>query len=62
MSGGSSGCCPGDATEQRCECGNLLARLTPRGVEVKCRRCKRVVELAWEKLESPNAPSGRPRR
>lgn len=29
----------GDA---RCHCGNLLARLTPRGVEIKCRRCKRV--------------------
>jgi phage FluMu protein Com len=31
--------------DSRCECGNLLARLTPRGVEVKCRRCKRVVLL-----------------
>jgi phage FluMu protein Com len=28
--------------EARCHCGNLLARLTPRGVEIKCRRCKRV--------------------
>ena len=25
----------------RCECGNLLARLVPAGVEIKCRRCKR---------------------
>ncbi len=30
------------AEEVRCECGNLLARLTPVGVEIKCRRCKRV--------------------
>lgn len=29
----------------RCPCGNLLARITPRGIEVKCRRCKRVVLL-----------------
>jgi phage FluMu protein Com len=28
--------------EVRCECGHLLAKLTPEGVEVKCRRCKRM--------------------
>ena len=28
--------------DARCHCGNLLARLTARGVEIKCRRCKRV--------------------
>jgi hypothetical protein len=27
----------------RCTCGNLLARQGPRGIEIKCRRCKRVV-------------------
>jgi phage FluMu protein Com len=27
----------------RCECGNLLARLVPAGVEIKCRRCKRQI-------------------
>ncbi|GIW42380.1 MAG: hypothetical protein KatS3mg076_2957 [Candidatus Binatia bacterium] len=27
--------------EIRCECGNLLARRTVRGIELKCRRCKR---------------------
>ncbi len=36
---------PEPVRDSRCECGNLLARLTPRGVEVKCRRCKRVVLL-----------------
>lgn len=25
----------------RCDCGNLLAQLVARGVEIKCRRCKR---------------------
>jgi len=27
----------------RCDCGSLLARLTARGIELKCRRCKRRV-------------------
>ncbi len=29
--------------EVRCHCGSLMARVTPRGVELKCRRCKRLV-------------------
>jgi hypothetical protein len=28
--------------DERCGCGNLLARRTKRGLEIKCRRCKRV--------------------
>jgi phage FluMu protein Com len=31
--------------ELRCGCGCLLARWVPGGVELKCRRCKRVVVL-----------------
>jgi len=27
----------------RCECGSLMARVTKAGIELKCRRCKRVV-------------------
>ncbi|WP_152629567.1 hypothetical protein [Haliangium ochraceum] len=27
----------------RCECGSLLARYVPGGVELKCRRCKRLI-------------------
>ncbi|AUX43234.1 hypothetical protein SOCE26_046780 [Sorangium cellulosum] len=27
----------------RCDCGSMLARYVPGGVELKCRRCKRVV-------------------
>jgi phage FluMu protein Com len=33
----------------RCHCGNLLARLVPGGVELKCRRCKRTVVISLEK-------------
>jgi len=29
----------------RCVCGSLLARRVPGGVELKCRRCKRVLVI-----------------
>ncbi len=29
--------------EVRCHCGSLMARVTAQGVELKCRRCKRIV-------------------
>ena len=32
--------------ELRCHCGSLMARVTADGIELKCRRCKRVVLLA----------------
>ncbi len=35
------------SAEHRCVCGSLLARLRPEGVELKCRRCKRVVLVPW---------------
>jgi hypothetical protein len=31
--------------ECRCTCGSLLARRVERGVELKCRRCKRTLIL-----------------
>jgi phage FluMu protein Com len=36
----------------RCGCGSLLARLRPGGVELKCRRCKRVVVLPLAALST----------
>jgi len=45
----------------RCECGNLLAKMAPEGIEVKCRRCKRIVLLrfadiqGWEPLNKGGA-------
>lgn len=33
-------------------CGSLLARLQPGGVELKCRRCKRVVVIPWSSAAS----------
>jgi hypothetical protein len=29
-------------------CGSLLARVVPGGVELKCRRCKRLLLVPWE--------------
>ena len=37
------------AADERCACGNLVAKVTPRGVEILCRRCKRVHRIPWEK-------------
>ena len=34
-----------DGAALRCHCGSLLARLVPKGVEIKCRRCKRRVVI-----------------
>ena len=36
--------------ECRCGCGSLLARLRPDGVELKCRRCKRVITLTFTEI------------
>ncbi len=34
--------------EVRCHCGSLMARVTEHGIELKCRRCKRVVLVATD--------------
>ena len=34
---------PDPTTDCRCLCGSLIARRVERGVELKCRRCKRTV-------------------
>jgi len=35
--------------EVRCHCGSLMARLTSEGLELKCRRCKRVVVVGTDR-------------
>lgn len=42
--------------ELRCDCGSLLARLLAGELELKCRRCKRVVTLEV----SPESAVGTP--
>jgi len=36
--------------DERCECGNLVAKLTPHTVEIKCRRCKRIRVIPADQL------------
>ena len=40
-------CCPSEAADEgddaRCICGSLVARVVEGGVELKCRRCRRIV-------------------
>ena len=35
----------------RCECGNLLAKMASEGIEVKCRRCKRIVLIRFADID-----------
>jgi phage FluMu protein Com len=42
--------------DARCECGSLLARITARGVELKCRRCKRIVVIPLDDPKPNRAP------
>ena len=39
------------AGDERCRCGNLLARLTPEGVEILCRRCRRKHLIRWAECD-----------
>jgi phage FluMu protein Com len=43
----------------RCECGNLLAKMVLEGIEVKCRRCKRIVLIRFTDIEGYEQPSQR---
>jgi hypothetical protein len=48
------------AQDCRCTCGSLLARWVPGGVELKCRRCKRTLQLPVEGLPVARAARGVP--
>lgn len=37
--------------ELRCVCGSLLARATDEGIELRCRRCKRVVIIPHREVK-----------
>jgi phage FluMu protein Com len=41
---------PSDADELRCECGSLVAKLVDEGLELKCRRCKRLALIPLQRL------------
>lgn len=37
--------------ETRCACGQLVAKLRPEGVELKCKRCKRLVLIPYSQAD-----------
>jgi len=37
--------------EARCECGQLIAKLRGDNLEVKCKRCKRIVTISYNSLK-----------
>jgi Mu-like prophage protein Com. len=37
--------------ETRCECGQLIAKVHRQGLEVKCKRCKRIVVIPFSSIE-----------
>jgi len=42
---------PDVPVDLRCECGFLLCKLTWNSIEVKCRRCRRLVEIPIDGIE-----------
>ena len=39
--------------DERCLCGSLVAKLSPKGVEILCRRCKRIHVIPWSEEREP---------
>ena len=39
------------ASETRCECGQLIAKVRGEGLELKCKRCKRIVVIPFASIE-----------
>jgi phage FluMu protein Com len=37
--------------ETRCECGQLMAKVRGQGLELKCKRCKRIVVIPFTAIE-----------
>lgn len=37
--------------ETRCECGQLIAKVRGQGLELKCKRCKRIVVIPFASIE-----------
>ena len=49
-----------DHGQVRCLCGQLLARWVPDGIQVKCKRCRRVVTIRFAEIEGAPASCGAP--
>ncbi len=40
--------------ETRCECGQLIAKVAEGGLELKCKRCKRIVMIPFSSIHGWN--------
>jgi len=40
-----------DCGETRCECGQLIAKVREQGLELKCKRCKRIVVIPFSSIK-----------
>jgi phage FluMu protein Com len=40
-----------DCGETRCECGQLIAKVHGQGLELKCKRCKRIVVIPFSSIK-----------
>jgi hypothetical protein len=47
----SPGYHPADCGETRCECGQLIAKVRGQGLELKCKRCKRIVVIPFSSIK-----------
>jgi len=52
-----------DSEDYRCLCGSLMAKITPLGVEIKCRKCKRIQlipnsQVSFEVATTPAKAAG----
>jgi hypothetical protein len=41
--------------ETRCECGQLIAKVVEGGLELKCKRCKRIVVIPFSSIQGWNS-------
>ncbi len=42
---------PCSTLETRCACGQLIAKVCGQGLELKCKRCKRIVVIPFSSIE-----------
>ena len=40
-----------DCGKTRCECGQLIAKVRGQGLELKCKRCKRIVVIPFSSIK-----------
>ena len=48
-----------EVSETRCECGQLIAKVRSQALELKCKRCKRIVIIPFNAIEGWTAAYSR---